>query len=192
MEQKSLWTYFIECFTLNYFNFSGRARRREFWGFVLFNTLMSLFLLIVSIIVMSDDLRAVASLQDGANVWAFVLGLVKVMMLLMLYGLITLPATLGVVVRRLHDTGRSGWWYGAYLLLANVGYPMVLLLSYATESAWVSLLVLPLYLGILGLGVTIFVFTLLDSQRGTNRWGVSPKYPEPIPYVSAGGEATGL
>lgn len=34
---KSLWQYFVESYTQNYFNFKGRARRREYWGIWLFN-----------------------------------------------------------------------------------------------------------------------------------------------------------
>lgn len=41
---KSLWSYFLECMTTKYCKFNGRARRREFWGFILFYSLISIFL----------------------------------------------------------------------------------------------------------------------------------------------------
>lgn len=66
--------------------FSGRARRTEYWMFVLFNFLASFAVGIVDGIV-------------GAN--GALVGL---------YNLAVLIPSLAVGVRRLHDTGRSGWW----------------------------------------------------------------------------------
>ncbi len=42
MNEKSLWQYFVECFTKKYCCFKGRARRKEFWGFFLFSTIFSI------------------------------------------------------------------------------------------------------------------------------------------------------
>ncbi|MFE0579254.1 MULTISPECIES: DUF805 domain-containing protein [unclassified Streptomyces] len=69
-----------------YADFSGRARRQEYWMFFLFQLAA---LIIVSI------LDAVL----GTSPWLY-----------MLYALGTLLPNLGVTVRRLHDTGKSGWW----------------------------------------------------------------------------------
>lgn len=69
----------------NYVSFSGRARRREYWNFVLFNALIAVVLSVV------DG-------QLGQPVLA------------PLYILAVLLPGLAVSVRRLHDTGRSGWW----------------------------------------------------------------------------------
>ncbi|MEV5731925.1 DUF805 domain-containing protein [Streptomyces sp. NPDC014940] len=65
--------------------FSGRARRQEYWMFFLFNIIISIVLAIVDAAI-------------GSNVLAGI------------YALATLLPGLGVAVRRLHDTGRSGWW----------------------------------------------------------------------------------
>ncbi|MEU3183944.1 DUF805 domain-containing protein [Streptomyces sp. NPDC006923] len=70
----------------NYAGFSGRARRQEFWMFYLLN-------LIVAIVV---------AILDA------VLGLNTILSLL--YTLAVLLPSLAVTVRRLHDTGKSGWW----------------------------------------------------------------------------------
>ena len=70
----------------NYANFSGRARRQEFWMFVLLQ-LIAFF---------------VAGFVDG------MLGLPMVVTGIVGLGLL-IPA-LSVTVRRLHDTDRSGWW----------------------------------------------------------------------------------
>ena len=80
----------------NYTNFSGRARRSEYWWFTLTSVIVSVVLNIVG------------SVSDGMNAVA---GLV-----LVVYSLGTLIPSLAVAVRRLHDTGRSGWM----LLLALI------------------------------------------------------------------------
>ncbi len=77
--------------------FSGRARRKEYWFFVLFNIIVSLILGLVD--------NATGMVTDGG---AGVLGTI--------YGLAVLLPAIGVSIRRLHDTGRSGWW----LLIAFV------------------------------------------------------------------------
>ena len=75
-----------------YVGFSGRARRSEYWYFFLFN-------LIVSIVARIID--------AAAGSYPVISGIVALALLL--------PG-LAVGVRRLHDTGRSGWW----LLLAII------------------------------------------------------------------------
>ena len=67
------------CFS-KYADFTGRAKRPEFWWFVLFIFLVSLALGMVSNIVS------------------------------LLFSLATLVPSLAVGARRLHDTSRSGWW----------------------------------------------------------------------------------
>lgn len=75
--------------------FSGRARRKEYWMFVLVNFFIIIALEIVMFILgsMDDNLMLIGS---G---------------LLSLYGLYIFLPTLAVAVRRLHDVGKSGWWY---------------------------------------------------------------------------------
>lgn len=68
--------------------FSGRARRKEYWMFFLFNIVISIVLAVI----------------DGK------LGSGKMGMLGMIYSLAVLLPGIGVSIRRLHDTGRSGWW----------------------------------------------------------------------------------
>lgn len=63
-----------------YVVFTGRSRRAEFWWFVLFNLIISMVL---------------------SFVWE---------LLSTLYGLAVLLPAIGVGIRRLHDTGKTGWW----------------------------------------------------------------------------------
>ena len=91
----------------NYANFQGRARRREFWMFTLINSIvLVVFQLLATAWILpsvmasnSDDTAA-----PSAGMWV-VLGL------FLLYSLFILLPSLAVNVRRLHDTGKSGWWY---------------------------------------------------------------------------------
>ncbi|MFV2020575.1 DUF805 domain-containing protein [Micromonospora sp. LOL_023] len=75
-----------------YVGFSGRARRSEYWWFALFS-------LLVSIVTSILDTALGTNFEGSSN---GVIGLI-VSLALLLPG----PA---VVVRRLHDTDRSGWW----------------------------------------------------------------------------------
>ncbi|MBL6955981.1 MAG: DUF805 domain-containing protein [Chlorobium phaeobacteroides] len=72
--------------------FSGRARRKEYWYFYLFNTIIEVALMLV------DYMVGWYSIEGGIGVLSaiYVLG-------------IMIPG-IAVSIRRLHDTGRSGWW----------------------------------------------------------------------------------
>ena len=73
-----------------YAEFSGRARRKEYWMFFLFNFLIGCGLAILEL-----TLGLAGGLYGP---------------LTLLYSLAVLVPGLAVTVRRLHDTGRSGWW----------------------------------------------------------------------------------
>lgn len=59
--------------------------------------------------------------------------------------------TVSVAVRRLHDTGKSGWWWWLGVICCFIG------------------------------SIVLFIFYLLDSEPGTNRYGPNPKGIEPLP-----------
>jgi uncharacterized membrane protein YhaH (DUF805 family) len=82
-----------------YADFNGRARRTEFWMFVLINTLISIALGIV------DAAMGTATVYGDGAMYSFSPGILGG-----LYGLAVLIPSLAVTVRRLHDTDRSGWW----------------------------------------------------------------------------------
>ncbi|MGO4438755.1 DUF805 domain-containing protein [Rhizobium sp. RAF56] len=91
-----------------YADFSGRARRSEFWWFFLFNVVASGVADILSRAIFGNDAL-------GA-----------------LYSLALLIPAVAVSVRRLHDVDRSGWWIliGAIPLIGAI----VLIFWYATEG----------------------------------------------------------
>lgn len=99
-------------FIENYANFEGRARRSEYWYFVLFNFIITLSAYIVSILLI---------FFGGFILWFFI----------PIFSLATLIPSLAVQVRRLHDVNKSGWW----LLIALIPFgAIVLLIFYCTEG----------------------------------------------------------
>lgn len=88
--------------------FRGRARRREYWFFMAFYVGISAFLSVLDAIAGHAGARGHGGAGMGPLSTLFALGML-------------LPA-LGVAVRRLHDTGRSGWWLllGAVPLLGTL------------------------------------------------------------------------
>lgn len=75
-----------------YATFSGRAQRAEYWYFVLFYLLFFIGLSIIDGVTGSFSEEAGMGLLSG------------------LLTLVLLIPSIAVGVRRLHDTGRSGWW----------------------------------------------------------------------------------
>ena len=76
-----------------YATFSGRSRRKEYWYCFLFNLLISMLLSFV------DALTGGFDPATGYGLFSSI------------YGLALLIPAIAVSVRRLHDTGRTGWWF---------------------------------------------------------------------------------
>lgn len=119
----------------NYVNFEGRARRKEFWMFTLINSLiiLGLYALIFAIIfstALSMDDPANAQIEDVPN-WMPILSLF-LYGIAVLYSLAVFLPSLAVAVRRLHDTGRSGWMY-LIGLIPLVG-TIILIVFFATDG----------------------------------------------------------
>lgn len=92
--------------------FTGRAGRPEFWFFMLFNIIAAIILGII------DGVLGLSVAGAG------LLGLV--------YSLGVLVPSLAVGARRLHDTGRSGWWQ-LIGLIPLIGF-IVLIVFFVMES----------------------------------------------------------
>ena len=80
--------WYIKVVRDNYSNFEGRASRQEYWMFILFN---SIFIIALSFIEV------------------FLFGLYSEL-LSNLYALAILVPSIAVGIRRMHDTGKSGWF----------------------------------------------------------------------------------
>ncbi|MFD7097640.1 DUF805 domain-containing protein [Streptomyces xanthophaeus] len=91
-----------------YAEFSGRARRQELWMFVLCNIAVALLVLLVDTLL-------------GAN-----------LILYWIYALAVVVPSIALAVRRLHDIGKSGWWYFIGLIPLVGGIWLIVL--FATEG----------------------------------------------------------
>ena len=105
-----------------YATFSGRAMRSEYWYFVLFNFLAEVCILLVCMIAgaLFGGLEGAAGGYAAGNI------------VLWIYYLAVLVPGLAVSVRRLHDTGRSGWNL-LWCLLPIIG-AIMLLVWFVTDS----------------------------------------------------------
>ncbi|MFY0603725.1 MAG: DUF805 domain-containing protein [Flavobacteriaceae bacterium] len=105
-----------KAFIENYANFDGRARRSEYWYYVLTNLI---------IVISGYILLAILALAGGPIL--FTIGAV----IFVLWAIANLIPNLAVIVRRLHDTNKSGWW----ILISFVPLGgLVLLVFYCLEG----------------------------------------------------------
>ena len=97
----------------NYVNFSGRARRKEFWMFHLF------LIIITTICIGLDNILGTVVAMDAGPCGLIVL---PFGWLVFLCGIFHFLPSLSLVVRRLHDVGKSGSWYliGLIPIIGNV------------------------------------------------------------------------
>jgi uncharacterized membrane protein YhaH (DUF805 family) len=143
-----------------YFDFSGRSRRKEYWGFFLFWALLAVALVVGAVASVAGSLQSV--MQGGPQAFAALGGAFWVLIAVLgLFFLASLVPMIAVQVRRLHDLGVSGWWYLAYVAsgallpeIPNIGD------------------------GLNGL-ITIgwMVWMCFPGTRGANRFGDDPKQP---------------
>lgn len=113
MQTTSIPTFFKQYWTVNYFNFSGRARRKEYWWILLLN------ILILSALSIIDVILWPSLGTDG--------------LLATLYSLLTFIPNLAISIRRLHDIGRSGWWLLLYFL-PIIGWLVLLIFSLTNST----------------------------------------------------------
>lgn len=105
--------WYVKCLR-QYTDFTGRARRKEYWMYTLFNVI------IVALLAGIDYLLGWFSIEYRIGVLSGI------------YYLAVLLPGLAVCVRRLHDIGKSGWNY--LLGLIPIVGPIILLVYYCTEG----------------------------------------------------------
>lgn len=161
------------CFK-KFFDFKGRARRSEFWWFLLF------------IVVVSSVLTFLAGFVPAIGY----LGAI--------FSLAVIIPELSALTRRLHDTNHSGWWVlllclfivGYYGTLAYLLGPQIETLTNVTDS-WemaetmvdsiqssptAATIMVCSALGSLFFFIINLIFSIIDSKWGVNKYGPSPKY----------------
>jgi len=94
--------------------FNGRSGRKEFWIFTIINVLISFILLLVDVLLGTFNSATGVGILGG------------------LYGLGVFIPALAVTVRRLHDTGKSGWFF--FVVLIPVAGAIWLLILMAKEG----------------------------------------------------------
>ena len=148
--------WFIKCLR-HYADFSGRARRKEYWMFMLFSMITAIVIGVLMILVFmltknhyynelipyglsEEQVRAV---QIGnLNYMKAIYNVSSIVYLS--YSIIMILPSMAVAVRRLHDIGKSGW-----MLLVSL-IPIV-------GEIW------------------LLVLMVIDSQTGENQYGINPK-----------------
>jgi uncharacterized membrane protein YhaH (DUF805 family) len=109
----------------NYATFDGRASRSEFWWFILFSFIVSAVLGIID-----GALFGYTTEMDTAD--GVTIDIQSFGILAPIWSLAVLVPTLAVGARRLHDTGRSGWWQLLFLI-PLIG-AIVLIVWFATRG----------------------------------------------------------
>jgi uncharacterized membrane protein YhaH (DUF805 family) len=105
--------YYLDILTNKYADFNGRARRKEYWMWTLYYTIVLLFAMVLdNVLGLNFELFG----QDLGYGWLYVT-----------VGITHLIPGLGIVIRRLHDVGKSGWFY-LIILIPLIGFIWVLVL----------------------------------------------------------------
>lgn len=87
---RSMFYYMFKCMVLKYFSKKGRASRKEYWSFVLFTLSLQMLAFYLFYVRTEDFPNLLLSLD--------------------VIGKVTLIPTVTVIIRRVHDFGKSGWW----------------------------------------------------------------------------------
>jgi len=109
----------LKSFWANYTNFKGRARRSEYWFVQLFLVIVNLAAAVIDFALMNGDVERFVANGGGG-----IVGLILI--------LATIIPAIAVLIRRLHDTGRSGWW--ALIGLIPLAGAIVLLVFTVEDS----------------------------------------------------------
>jgi uncharacterized membrane protein YhaH (DUF805 family) len=105
--------YYLDILTNKYADFNGRARRKEYWMWTLYYTIVLLFAMVLdNVLGLNFELFG----QDLGYGWLYVT-----------VAITHLIPGLGIVIRRLHDVGKSGWFY-FIILIPLIGFIWILIL----------------------------------------------------------------
>ena len=94
----------VKSYFIRWNDFKGRSSRSEYWWATLFASLVSIFLQFPQ-----------AMLAQAEPVLALV-----VMIIILVFLLFMVIASFAVLVRRLHDVNRSGWWFLIYFTIIGI------------------------------------------------------------------------
>lgn len=163
-----------------YAKFSGRASRSEYWWFYFLQLLVGVPLGLLAFGLGSRVTPGEAPTAMTGNLAISGLG--------NLWSLANFIPLLAVSWRRLHDSNKSGWWYGAAIALQVVLIMLVVVAliasivsqcsgsscdvsSFTAPSGLLLGLVVAAVIAVLALAITILVFLLRRGEEGSNKYG---------------------
>lgn len=94
----------------NYATFSGRARRSEFWWWVLFTAIVSVVAQVLDL-VLGLRIGGSSATVDAVNNSTFSFSFSSFGWITLVASLVLLLPSLAMQVRRLHDADHTGWWW---------------------------------------------------------------------------------
>jgi uncharacterized membrane protein YhaH (DUF805 family) len=136
------------CFN-KYAVFNGRASRSEFWFFIL------------GIVIVSTGSRIIdVAIFGSANGFIYPI-----------WGLITILPHFAATVRRLHDTGRSGWLLLFYYITLVTLIVLTIIVAASPDNYAAAAICV---IGLAGLGFLLIYFLSLPGTEGPNQYGDDP------------------
>ena len=141
----------------NYFKFSGRSRRSEYWWFFLLTQILSII--------------------GNIPIVGWIIGIIG--------GLAVIIPGISITTRRLHDIGRSGWWQLGYVVVTIVVW-IVLIGAFVAgfavledERPWFAgllfLLTTTASVGAIALIVVWVIWFVRKGDEGQNKYGPDPR-----------------
>ena len=153
-------------FFTNYFDFSGRASRGEFWWAYLAFFIVSIILAIVDAVI-------------GGIIFGFTESefLLNNGFFSNIFSLVTFIGWISLTSRRLQDNGHSGWWQLAYFSIIPTIFLWVFFISADENPVLLSFSIISTIIT-LALYILILVWLILPPTEDENRWGLNPLYQE--------------
>ena len=180
-ENLSVWGYFVRCITKKYSDFSGRARRKEWWSLALFELLIVSLLSIPVVRTFGKDFAADPEIAQymaqnpgdmeyvysllGSNVFFWVLVIV---------GILLLVPTLAVGCRRFHDVGISTgvfWVVGVLTVLSSIVGVLIVIVPEVIPMALTGIIS---FLSLIA-SLAMLVIAFIPGKVGPNAYGPDPK-----------------
>ena len=144
----------VRLFFKNYFNFTGRSSRSEYWWFLLAYLIVTVVIAILEALIIGID-------YAGSGVASN------------LFTLVTIIGWLSLTARRLQDRGHTGWWQFAYLIpiIPLIYFGILFLFTENPAHAISAGLVVLLEIVIL---ITLIIILCLPPKEDENKWGRNP------------------
>ncbi len=164
----------VRLFFVNYFDFSGRASRGEFWWAYLAFFIVSIILAIVDGVVVGiifgftdNELLSITESEFLSNNGFFS----------NIFSLVTLIGWISLTSRRLQDNGHSGWWQLSYFSIIPTIILWVFFISADGNPVLLSFSIIFTIIT-LALYILILVWLILPPTEDENKWGSNPLYQE--------------